>query len=386
MPFAGLGILYSLIRKTSLWPQWKAPFGYWAPVILCIAVVYAGVNGYLIQGEWGQWALINKMAGFAILMAYLALGAWIVTNADKDIMRPFFYIFAAFFCISFFIDLFFYVRFWEFKDQAFHMMGRNLDGFMYNRSAFGFLFISIALLINEILSKPERRSKFENFLLYAFWALAPVFTMLNSSRILWLCLIPIFIFNAVRYPRFFFTRIVPLFVLGATLTFLLMPDSQRLMLKPLHLTAHAVNAESIANTAPDNLNTSYDIPRLKVLSEGLNLYAEHPVRGAGLGAIVDHQTDKYGKVLTVLDNTPLWILTEMGPFGLFAFAWVYLVMLAALMRKNGNGTHSDFAMGAAFMLLGFGVFSLFHEILYSRFMWFILGMALAVPIKLRQSE
>ena len=386
LPFVGLGILYSLLRKTSAWPQWKAPFGYWSIGVLCIAVLYGAVNGYLLQGSLSQWALINKTIGFGILMAYLALGAWIVCNAREDIIHPFVTVFAGFFCVTLLVDLYFFIQFWEWKNEGFRAIGKNLDGLMYNRSAYGFVFLSLAVAMNEIFLKPPKRARIESVLLHVFWALAPIFVMLNSSRILWLCLIPIFLLNALRYPAFFFKRIVPLFLIGASLTFFLLPDSQRLILKPFYLSAHAASIDvgSDSDTVP--LNTAYDLPRLQILIDSVALYREHPLRGAGLGAIIEEQKEQYGEVLTVLDNTPLWVLTEMGPFGLFAFIWVYLVMLAAFFKKNKNGKHSAFAMGAAFMLLGFGVFSLFHEILYSRFMWFILGMALVLPIKQRQVE
>ena len=116
--------------------------------------------------------------------------------------------------------------------------------------------------------------------------------------------------------------------------------------------------------------------RVTILSDGLELIRKHPITGGGLGSIVEHQKEEQGEVLAVMDNTLAWILVEMGPFGLFSFLLVYITMLHTLYK---NRSRSALHMAAFYMLIGFGFFSVFHEILYTRFLWFILGLTLAVP-------
>jgi len=71
-----------------------------------------------------------------------------------------------------------------------------------------------------------------------------------------------------------------------------------------------------------------------------------------------------------------WLLAEFGLIGALAF-FVPAIRIAAqeLRRFRSNDT-------AGYLLLliiaGFGAMSLFHELLYQRTMWFLLGLGLAV--------
>ena len=136
--------------------------------------------------------------------------------------------------------------------------------------------------------------------------------------------------------------------------------------------------EKIQYAKTKRIMPDYDSSRISILHDSLELIQSHPIRGAGLGAILEHQKTQSNIKANILDNTPLWILTEIGPFGLFAFLWVYLAMLRALYvpKKDRDCETKQLRHVAFWMLIIFGAFSLFHEILYTRFMWFILGMAL----------
>jgi O-antigen ligase len=134
--------------------------------------------------------------------------------------------------------------------------------------------------------------------------------------------------------------------------------------------------EMPAYSADHQVVRDYDMPRLMIVQDAFELIRAHPLRGAGLGTALHEQKETQGRAIAVIDNSLLWVLTEMGPLGLFGFIWVYLVMLAALYGKD----KAPLSRAAFWLLLAFGIFSLFHEILYTRFLWFILGMALVAPI------
>ena len=58
--------------------------------------------------------------------------------------------------------------------------------------------------------------------------------------------------------------------------------------------------------------------------------------------------------------------------GLGVFLGFYIVCLYTLAR-----TPDPLSISMAGILLVFGIFSLFHEILYTRFIWFLLGLGIA---------
>ena len=142
-------------------------------------------------------------------------------------------------------------------------------------------------------------------------------------------------------------------------------------------------------TAKNNLYTG-DRLRLQVIQDSLQLYKQNPLTGVGIGSVFEHQKQQDDRQRTaIIDNTALWIFIEMGPFGFLAFGTVFFSMLIALHRKSKDMEDFDtaFAHAMIFVMIGFGLFSLFHEILYSRFLWVYLGMSLAIPaVKMRQNE
>ena len=168
--------------------------------------------------------------------------------------------------------------------------------------------------------------------------------------------------------------------LGMVSTILIVPQTIERAANPLKLTILIAKQGDAEQQYMDqkNMNKEYDNNRFGVIKESLLLYKSHPITGAGLGSVVHAQNEKYGKTISVLDNTLLWILTEMGALGLFGFLWVYIVMLRSLANGWNDDANSWFYKAAFCLLLAFGLFSQFHEILYSRFLWFILGMALVL--------
>ena len=86
LPFAGLWVLFLLVTKRALWPVWSSRYVLPALISLFCFMSIALVHGYYINGAWSYWALINKYAGFLVLLSYFALGSWIMTNS-KDMSQ-----------------------------------------------------------------------------------------------------------------------------------------------------------------------------------------------------------------------------------------------------------------------------------------------------------
>jgi O-antigen ligase len=130
-------------------------------------------------------------------------------------------------------------------------------------------------------------------------------------------------------------------------------------------------------------NTSEAV-RLRVLSDALVLWRTNPQTGAGLGSFWDFSQKKYAdttKIVEIIDCTPLWLLTETGLAGLSIFGFFFLSALFGLLKgvRQGDEEEIAFLQSAALLLACFALMSLFQELLYTRFLWFIMGLALARP-------
>lgn len=394
LPFFGLLILASLIFKTSSWPQWQKPFGYWAPALLSAVMIFALLNGYRIQGDWSSWAIINKGVGWCVLMAYLLMGAWFGTNKVTDVqiwfLRPFF----IFLILILIVEIALRLCFQYAIIEQFTVLGAlkkfELMGLMANRNAFAFLYLSILTVGSILIIDHKKFPRIDTICVQLLWLLLPLFLVMNASRTSFLIVIPLIIYLLCTNWRIFVKAILPMLVAGC-------------IIMPIAYTGHFNNAihyfsnlEKTVTSADTKTETAAqkdlyagDQLRLNVIKDSLTLLKENPILGAGIGSVYQYQQDQSNrKHVAIIDNTPLWILTEMGPLGLLAFGSVFFSMLTALYRKS-RGLDTDyklFARAVFFILLGFGLFSLLHEILYTRFLWVFIGIALAVPaIKTHQN-
>jgi uncharacterized membrane protein YbhN (UPF0104 family) len=116
--------------------------------------------------------------------------------------------------------------------------------------------------------------------------------------------------------------------------------------------------------------------RLKSLYGGLELFLQHPLFGAGLGAYVEAQT-RLGVPL-VIHSTPLWLLAEMGLAGFAAFAWFGCKLVSnSIVRKDREA-------GALLLaILGFCTMSAVHDMMYQRSIWLLAGALLVASTSRR---
>lgn len=376
LPLVGLCILISLIAQRSKWPEWTPPFGYWSLALLTLVFSYSLLNSYLLYGDVSQWALVNKFAGWFVLCAYIGLAAWLATNNPRSFFGDFNIGFLFTFCAVALFGIAQYFVFWELDSTLLGSAPLSLEGFMYNRNAYAFL--TITVLISCIFSPYGLRyKKLEKMLHIAFWVLLPLIIYFNSSRALWLCAVLLMPLLLTQYKILKLRHVAVLIGIGIITAGICFPATQARGLKPLTQTIMLfVNEEDKSTVAQAiDADDSYNDVRFNMLDDSFGLLEQHPIRGAGLGAILEEQKTKDVKILSVLDNTLLWILTEMGPLGLLSFVLVYFVMLKSMIGKKGEPIQNPEKMTIALMVF-FGVFSLFHEIMYTRFFWFLCGLSL----------
>ena len=263
---------------------------------------------------------------------------------------------------------------WDVAIQVFKMYGVEISaygpweaarGFMGNRNAYGFLLVAAAALVTTQGFKktgPE---------FYIFWLLFPAVFIFNGSRTLWLCmafLLAVFVYLDWRKSL---KIILPCAAISLSLFFMIFSAEQQKNFIGAPLTGIDVLVEK-----QDDAQGYGHAERMDIIHGALAMFKERPIQGAGLGSALYFQRQDTGKTLDIIDCTPLWILSEMGIIGFLVFAGSYALMAVALLKK---AKEDAFARGVLIILLCFGIFSLFHELLYTRFLWFMLGLALVIP-------
>ncbi len=379
IPVAGLIIGFSLFLKHTAWPEWKKPFSYFLVVLMSVVFVMAFLNGYYMQDSLNVWALVNKLLGWFVLLGYLGCGAWLVTNYKASFLSLFVNVFCIFAIVTALGETINQVLKAQGIELGLRWSWEPICGLMTNRNAYAFLFTAASALITFYgFRKP-------GIMLYSYWILFPVIFIFNGARVLWLCVPFLLLVFVISDWKKTFKFIFPSIAVGIFVSILLFTPEQRqyFFSMPFRTTTSLIEYTQ----KPDDPEVAKkakafgNAQRINIMKDALDLIQKHPLQGAGLGSALYFQEKDTGARIDIIDSTPLWILTEMGLIGLLIFGWSYFSMAIALARDAGPWKNPEnlLSLSVLIVLLCFGIFSLFHELLYTRFLWFFLGLALAIP-------
>lgn len=380
LPFLGLLIGARIFLGLDKLPRWDIPALYYGIAGLAVIMTGALINGYHTTGEWDRWALLNKYAGFFVLLAYLGVGGWIGSRPVSEWARAIFPVFIGIWGVILTGTLLSLIWFDMRGDFDYLREHYPLSAYMGNRNAFALLsFCVLALFTATHLKKEANPSPF----LYWLWALAPAFYLYNASRAGMVILPLLLVLFLVLNIRLTIKCIAPALAAGALFVYIL-----SLAISPYALNTtkrHVQNASTliasgIAEHGQESLNYDGDKIRAKTYGDALSLWSRHKLSGGGLGAFRAYQIETRGQYSDVIDSTPLWLLAETGIIGLAAFAGLFSLALWRIFRKikSKDDPHGVY-LGIFLMLAIFGMMSLVHELLYTRFIWFFMGLALALP-------
>lgn len=391
LPFAGLFILITLACKKSELPRWHIPFGFFWPLLLTGVMTVALFHGRAETDTWSHWALLNKYLGWLVLMAYFGVGAWLAANLGNPPARMFLRLFILFFLLTVLTGVVALIYRDIHPPDIISSMSQ-LRGMMGNRNAYGFI-ILIILSFMTIYELKNLQAPFSQWLPWAFYFFLPLILVYNGSRIVFGSAIVLLLLSLILFGRQTLKPVFFPFFLGFLIVIGMYCVNERWVFRESQniYTASFLDAAKTNNFDFENyknqMNYTGDTVRLRVLSDALELWKQHPIMGAGLGTFLNYQKEKYSDsekpVLDIIDTTPLWLLTETGLVGLFAFLAFYGLILWTCW-KNRSPVKDDLDVLRVALLLilpGFAIMSLFHELLYARHLWFMLGMALAVPKK-----
>lgn len=380
IPIAGMIIASSLLLHRSAWPQWKKPFGWAAPILMSIVMVGALINGYLVQGSLSQWAFTNKFCGWFVLLAYLGAGAWLATNYRDRALPVFVRIFLGFFISVASIEIFNQFLMGFDFNIGLREGWEPIRGIMDNRNAFAFLLMCAASFATTC--KPlKNKNLWQNL----FWIIFPILVLFNGSRTLWICCLVLAPIAALFDWNKFLKIILPSIAIGFFLFFIAFSNNQKNYFSTVSLKSME-NFYAYVENPDDHDAAKYaeangNAQRIQIIKGSIDLIKQYPFQGSGLGSALYFQEKTSGKKIDIIDNTGLWLLTETGLIGFGVFLWSAFTMALTLKRDihSFKSPNNIFSLSVFFTLIFFVIFSLLHELLYTRFLWFILGLALAIP-------
>lgn len=392
LPFLGLFISFRLLRRRDRLPRWRIKGFYFWLAAFAAVMTYALLNGYQTIGAWDRWAVINKYAGFFVLLAYLGVGGWIgsrpVGEWHRCITPSFIIVWGTILIGTLGSILWFDIQ----QNMSYILDRYPLSAFMGNRNAFAFLsFCTLALLTTTQLKSERPASPF----LYLLWGLMPLFYIYNASRV-GIIILPLLLCVALFLnPRMTIKAILPALLTGALLLYSLSGVISPYV-KDTTLW-HAGSAGALVKTglsernltpeiAAEKLDYIGDQVRAKTYNDALSVWAQHKLTGGGIGSYRYYQMETRGQYSDIVDSTPLWLLAETGFIGLALFAGLFLMALWRIFAKVKSGQDPyGVYLGIFLMLMIFALMSLVHELLYTRFVWFFMGLALALPPEERKA-
>jgi hypothetical protein len=352
-PFAIVGGIMLLLAARYGALRWRLS-GINLHVVLCtFALTLALLIGASHIG-WTQWAVTNKYLGWFILLAFAATGA---LGAKLDLKRTLdTFALAGGTIVALQIAQIYFVALGVVPPAS------NIMGFAQNANAFAF---QCLMLLGVTLSQQRPRPT-----LIALVLAAIIFTGSRAGIGAACVVIATALILAPNVWKPIAKGVVGLgVIIGLMLLLGMIPA----------LVGHgAIGTESLPTVLGTIRSTaklaSSDSDHLRSTEAGIRMFLAHPIFGAGLGVFIH---DWPGKVPLVIHSTLLWLLAEFGLVGTLIFL-IPVVRLfvseAAQFRRNDTAGRLIILLIAALSSM-----SLFHELMYQRTFWFLLGLALATP-------
>lgn len=376
LPILGLLIVFSLYHRKSTWPRWRTRGVDLLIAALTVYFLFSAVYAYSLTGTLNSWALVNRLIGWGVLVAYFYAGAWTITNIGLSAIRPFILVAASFCLLTNGIDMV-GITLNDLKIIPESIDAYPLNALMGNRNAAAFLFLANFAAIG--LYHRNFPSRLTNILMIAFCFLSPAVLFLNGSRVMMVLLPAVLLYFAFLHRAHIVRSILIPLLIGIACFGVITSTTGRTLREDQ---TERINIAAIASTSTPKLHGS-DSVRTIINTDAIELFHEHPAFGIGLGNFLHFQTQKYGHLIDLIDSVPLWFLTEMGIAGFSLFLFFGVRIFWPILRgvRGIPGPDTAFCQVAVAIILIFCVMALVHQLFYARFFWAILGLAAAVPLR-----
>ena len=312
--------------------------------------------GYLRYGPI-EWAINNRLAGWPVILGYVSLGALLVASFGQHGARRLAEVLICAGAATAAVAL----LHWELSItyRVVEPWMSNFEGFSQNRNTYAFQLLigaAAALAYSRVVCRRAPNwalAALLGLILFAIWR-----TYSKSGVLIEGTLLLAAVAAGLADRRLVVRACLCAFGVYAALW--------------LHGIAMDLLSEPTARPALTTLYVpSNQNERWMTIERGLEMWRDHPLFGAGLGAFAHLDLGEFGGVL-VIHSTPVWLLTEFGVIGFLIVAVPPLFWIHRIWRERRARArpYQALALGLA---LCFGLFSLPHDIFYQRIFWLTLG-------------
>ncbi len=350
-PIALVGAALFTLRYVSgrRLPVWRHRLLWFAAILATLAITLSLFIGFAHFGVT-TWAVINRFVGWLVLLAYVATGALIVTEKGTQ---------GAILLAQAFLGAMAAVAGAEIvllAINAFHKLGDDIvspfavEGMAQNRNAFAFqLLLAIAVGIGLRIYE---RALFAGILLLLTVTL---FLTFSRSGLGTLAALTVLAVAMSGHGRGIAMAALVCVAAGAAIY------------------AVMVGTPLVAQFNFDPLNIS---ERMVTITNGLRLFVDHPLWGAGLGAFRNEGHLSLEGQILVIHSTYVWLLAETGLFGFLSL----VVPAAAIILSEWRRVRLDkVAVAIVLCFAVMAIMGLPADMLYQRTFWILTGALLMVP-------
>ena len=335
------------------------------------AVLALGVLVAFLGPGISQWALLNRVVGFLVLLGYAAvpaLATLISGERGRIIAADTFVISALVICAiqvaAYFIH--FHVTplpigFFGYQFDR----GYELQGYAQNPNAFAFQLLMALAVLFSFLASRERPSLLPWCVIAAGFVMMTLIIVRSRAGIA-CALAAIMLTVTLRtLPRW--RRMTP----GSWAVCLVVLAA--LVVTGVAFWAPLKQLIRVPFDAlrPDTIDS--DTLRWQSIVLGFQAWLQHPVLGGGLGTFLISR-DASGSPSAVIHNVPVWFMAEMGIVGLIGYLFFIASLLVcgvSAMRRRDVHAHGLLIVLAIFVLMG-----LVHDMFFQRTFWFVCSLML----------
>ncbi len=382
------GVLFiaGAIKARQL-PTWRLP-GLNAHLAVMSALLLAAfVHGWAEYG-WIAWAFTNRLVGWLVLLGYAATGALIVVRGGEAGFSMLLRTFAMAAIALILLDAAIFIAVVVGVQVPLDIIRYRIDGFSQNANAFALLLLlSLGAITVATSAKPRMLVVMLSIALTGLWLTGSrsglialgvlsiamiVIGALDRKHLVTACAaaataimvinwLPEIVVVVVRSGQAVADFVVALWPAGGG------PETERV---PFTLAKRDFSALEVVASGYQSSNTQ----RIASLKGGWEMFINHPIFGAGLGAFIESYTRTSGVPL-VIHSTPLWLLAELGVVGFLAFAAPFIRVLK--YETYYAGPRDPARMFLIMALLAFAVMAAVHDLIFQRGLWLLAGAALA---------
>jgi uncharacterized membrane protein YbhN (UPF0104 family) len=323
--------------------------------IFCFAcmIAIAWFIGWINFGS-NEWAFTNRLLGLISVLSFLLLGACLRQYLSQTEQQMIFKIMMFTFITTSIVQICISTHLPQSVFVFFNWKGM-LSGFVGDRNAFSFLGLILIALVASTFTRDQHAFPMQK-IIFIFIGIILATVVISGSRTGWVGTV------ILAASLFLFSRKGFLYA-GASFAILI---STFLLLQDFNSSEYKITFAS--NRGFEDLQKLSNLRYLTWIT-GLNFFIDNPFFGAGLGASIE-------KIDIVIHNLYLWVAGEMGLVGiLLCLPISYAVLKQAFPGLLKNP--SIYQISLLLFLLVFGAFSLTHDIIYQRILWFGIGYFMA---------